>query len=155
MIVDIDGASHNGKLSSLFSRLNGIRSKVSSIFNEMLDDSRVFRRRADDGGDGRAGGSNSGGGSSGSSSGINVPASAVVGFVMYLIAQTAGGIWWAATVQSRNEYLIDQNVKLWQKIETQDLQINHLESGLDERIRGKVRETMSDWGYLRISRKGE
>jgi hypothetical protein len=123
---------------------DGLRTKL----NDMLDDSRVvFRRRAED--------VESRPGPSGGGSGINVPASAVVGFVMYLIAQTAGGIWWAATVQSRNEYLIDQNIKLWGKIETQDLQINRLESGLDERIRGKVRETMDDWGYLRTPRKGE
>jgi len=32
--------------------------------------------------------------------GINVPSSAIVGLLLYLLAQTAGGIWWAATMTS-------------------------------------------------------
>ena len=112
--------------------------------NESLDDSRVFRRRVDDDGGGRSSGN-----------GINVPASAIVGLVMYLIGSAVTGIWWAATMQAKLDNLTSLNGQLWQKNEALQLQINHDENGLDERIRDKAREVLTDWGYLHIPRKNQ
>lgn len=120
---------------------DSVRTKLS----DMLDDSRVFRRRVEEGGGERA--------AAGGGGGINVPASAVVGFVMYLIVQAAGGIWWAATMQAKLDNLTAVNGQLWQKTETQEILINKMENGLDERVRNKAREVLADWGYIHIQRK--
>lgn len=92
---------------------------VRTKLNEMLDDSRVvYRRRVDDG-EGRTSGG-----------GVNVPASAIVGFVMYLIAQTAGGIWWAATLQAKVDHAetdrTREEQRLWDSINNYHLEVNAL-----------------------------
>lgn len=122
---------------------DSVRTKLS----EILDDSRVYRRRAGEDGEARAGG--------GGGNGINVPASAVVGFVMYLVVSAAGGIWWAATMQAKLDNLAALYGQLWQKTETQEILINKLENGLDERVRVKSREVLTDWGYIHVPRKGQ
>lgn len=65
---------------------------------------------------------------------------------IYLIAQLIGSIWWAATLQSDVRYLQQDNVKVWQKVETHDLQLGKL----DEIVRRAVREAMDDAGYIRV-----
>jgi hypothetical protein len=123
------------------SRVRRLFDRLRLLFNQSLDDSQVFRRRADDDpGTFRASGS-----------GVNFP----LGIFLYLIAQLIGGIWWAATMQAKVDSLVSDNARLWQKIEAQEMVQNKLENGLDERIRGKVRETLSDWNYVHIPRKGE
>jgi len=113
--------------------------------NEALDGTGSFyRRRADDMERERP---------MSTSGGIRIPPGLIVGMVMYLIGNTVGGIWWAATTQAKIDNLTADNIKLWQKIETQELLQNRLENNLDERIRGKIRETANDWGLF-ISRKG-
>ena len=82
----------------------------------------------------------------------------LVPLVMYLIGHLVGSVWWAATMQSRLAYSEQRNVELWQLNESNRLKIDNLKSELDEKIRGKVRETMDDFGYLRVrpgSREGE
>ncbi len=135
----VESLPQDRKIRRIF---DGLRTKL----NDMLDDSRVvFRRRAEDiGGEGGRG--NSGGG-------INVPASAIVGFVMYLIVQAAGGIWWAATMQAKLDSLTSLYGQLWQKNEQLQLQINKDENGQDEKIRDKAREVLTDWGYIHVQRK--
>lgn len=65
---------------------------------------------------------------------------------IYLIAQLIGSIWWAATLQSDVRYLQAENVKVWQKVETQELQLEQL----DRTVRRAVREAMEDAGYVRV-----
>lgn len=105
-----------------------------------------YRRRDEDRLRERDRDSSSGGG------GIRIPPSFIVGLVMYLIGNTVGGIWWAATTQAKIDNLAADNTKLWQKIEAQEMIQNRLENNLDERIRGKIRETANDWGLF-VSRK--
>ena len=80
-----------------------------------------------------------------SGSGVNFP----LGILLYLIAQLIGGIWWAATIQAKVDNLLLTNSELVQQNKLQDLQINTLQNGLDERIRGKVKDVFDDWGYNR------
>jgi hypothetical protein len=47
---------------------------------------------------------------------------------LYLIAQLVGGVWWAATLQSDVRYLQQENAKLWQKVETHDLQLARMDA---------------------------
>lgn len=86
---------------------------------------------------------------------IQVPIGVVVTIAIYLIGQLAGSIWWAATLSSKVAYLEQRQGELWQKLEANDLARSKLDSGLDERIRGKIRETMDDWGYLRVRPRKE
>jgi len=122
---------------------DGLRSRIRRLFmamagNDDLDGTASFRRRRDDVEDvPRATKS-------------NVPPW-LLPLIIYLVGQLVGSIWWAATMQSDVKYLQAENLKLWQKIEALDLGREKLDSNLDERIRGKVRETMDDWGYLRVS----
>lgn len=71
--------------------------------------------------------------------------------VIYLVGQLVGSVWWAATMQSDVRYLQTENIKLWQKVETHDLQI----AQLDKIVRSAVKEAMSDANYVRIREKGE
>jgi hypothetical protein len=87
---------------------------------------------------------------------VQVPLGVVVTLVIYLIGQLAGGIWWAATLQSDVRYLQGENMKLWQQNEVLKLKNEKIETGFDEKVRAKVREILDDWGYLRVrSRKEE
>jgi hypothetical protein len=110
----VEALPQGKRLRRLF---DGLRAKL----NDMLDDSRVYRRRSDDV-DSRSG--------SGGGGGINVPASAVVGFVMYLIAQTGGIIWWAATMQARVDHAegdrAREEQRLWDSINNYHLEVNAL-----------------------------
>lgn len=121
----VEALPRERKTSQLRRLFDGFRTKL----NDMLDDSRVFRRRSEDV-EARAVESRSGGNSGGSSSGITVPASAIVGFIMYLIAQTAGGIWWAATVQAKVDHdeqdRSREEQRLWDSINNYHLEINAL-----------------------------
>lgn len=71
--------------------------------------------------------------------------------VIYLVGQLVGSVWWAATMQSDVRYLQSENMKLWQKVETHDLQLQRL----DKIVRDAVKEAMSDANYVRIREKGE
>lgn len=137
----VEALSRERKTSQIRRLLDGLRTK----FNDMLDDSRIFRRRSsEDMSEGRTG---SGGG------GVNIPASAIVGLLMYLLVSAAGGIWWAATMQTKQENQAQTISQLWQKVETQEILINKLENGLDERVRNKAREVLTDWGYIHVPRR--
>lgn len=81
---------------------------------------------------------------------------------LYLIAQLITSIWWAATLQSDVRYLQMRNTELWQKLEAvqliqgqYDKNLVKYDSGLDERVRRSVRETMDDFGYLRVRPQGQ
>jgi len=71
--------------------------------------------------------------------------------VLYLVGQLVGSVWWAATMQSDVRYLQQENLKLWQKVETHDLQLGRL----DETVRKAVKEAMNDSNYVRVGKKGE
>lgn len=86
---------------------------------------------------------------------VQVPVGVIVTVVIYLIGQLCAGIWWAATSQSSLLYLQQRNGELWQLIETQRLRIDKLEREQNDTIRQKVRETMDDWGYLRVRPRKE
>lgn len=120
---------------------DGLRTKL----NDMLDDSRVFRRRSDDLESHIA---------PGGGSGINVPASAIVGFVMYLIAQTAGGIWWAATVQAKVDHdeldRAREEQRLWDSINNYHLEVNALRLDI-----ARVQGAQSDLQSRQPRYKGE
>lgn len=75
----------------------------------------------------------------------------VLPLVMYLVGQLVGGVWWAAMMQSDVRYIQRENVKLWQKVETHDLQMGRL----DTIVRNAVKEAMQDSDYVRIPKKGE
>lgn len=107
------------------------------FLNESLDQTGgMYRRRdeAPDPGTFRASGS-----------GVNFPTA----ILLYLVAQLIGGIWWAATMQARQDYLTAENVKLWQKVETHDLQL----AKMDSLIRAAVKEAMQDADYIRLKEK--
>ena len=70
---------------------------------------------------------------------------------VFLILQSAGAIWWAASLSADVRYLQTDNGKLWQKIEVQDLKLQDAEKHFDERVRGRVKDILEDAGYLRIS----
>jgi hypothetical protein len=70
---------------------------------------------------------------------------------VYLIAQLIGSIWWAATMQSDVRYHRQENLKLWQKVETHDLQL----SRMDSMIRVAVKEAMADADYIRLRKNKE
>jgi len=97
-----------------------------------------------------------------SGQGINFPAV----FFFWTVAQLIGGVWWAATMQSNVNNLTQENAKLWSalaaaeakangRLDTHELQINTVQNNLDERIRAKAREVLTDWGYIHVPRKGE
>lgn len=71
--------------------------------------------------------------------------------LVYLLGQLVGGVWWAATLQSDVRHLERDNTKLWQKVETHDLQLGLL----DKTVRTAVKEAMQDTDYIRLKRKGE
>lgn len=71
--------------------------------------------------------------------------------VIYLVGQLVGSVWWAATMQSDVRYLQNENLKLWQKVETHDIMLGKM----DETIRRAVKDAMQDADYVRIQRKGE
>lgn len=80
----------------------------------------------------------------------------VLPLAMFLVTQLAAGLWWAATSTSDIRYLQTENAKLWQEIGVLKLKNEKLENGFDEKVRIKVRETLDDWGYLRVrARKDE
>ncbi len=126
----------------------GLFAGLAQKWSEALDGTGSFRRRAVDSEiDGYHGG---GGGGRG---GINLPQSFVLGLVMYLIAQGVGGIWWAATQQAKNDSQAAEIVRQDQEIELLKLQNSTLQGNMDERIRGKVREALNDWGYYRPNKE--
>lgn len=128
-----------------YGRLRNFIDSVRIMASDALDGTASFRRR--NGEDGESPSYRSGGG-------ITLPPGLVVGFVLYLVAQGVGGIWWAATMQSRIDVLIADKERLWQKVEVLDLQNTNQQGNIDERIRGRVREALSDWGYIHVPRKG-
>jgi hypothetical protein len=71
--------------------------------------------------------------------------------VLYLIGQLVGSIWWAATMQSDVRYLQQENLKLWQKVETHDLEL----AQLDKIVHAAVRDAMQDADYVRVERGKE
>lgn len=84
------------------------------------------------------------------------PPSWVMPLVLFLVVQTGSGIWWAATSTSDVRYLQAENTKLWQEVGVLKLKNERLETNFDEKVRSKVRETLNDWGFLRVSpRKDE
>jgi len=110
--------------------------------NDSLDDTSVRRRRAEDADPAtfRASGS-----------GINFP----TGVLLYLVAQLIGGIWWAATMQAKVDYLTAENAKVWQKNEVLEMRLSKADSEFSEKVRAKVRETIDDLNLIRIHRRGE
>lgn len=86
---------------------------------------------------------------------VQVPVGVIVTVVIYLVGQLCAGIWWAATSQSSILYLQQRNGELWQLIETQRLRVDKLERDQDQVIRNTVRETMDDWGYVRVRPRKE
>jgi hypothetical protein len=85
---------------------------------------------------------------------IEIPFSAIVAITLYLIGNLVTSIWWAATIQSNQQHqqvqiTINQQqqqqemIKLWQKVETHDLQL----ARMDTMIRQAVREALVDAGY--------
>lgn len=70
---------------------------------------------------------------------------------IFLLGQLIGGVWWAASLQSDVRYLQADNVKLWQKVETQELKLGQI----DKIVREAVREALEDANYVHVKRKGE
>jgi hypothetical protein len=126
----------------------GIFAGLAQKWSEALDGTGAFRRRAMDP---EVEGYRSNGG--GGRGGINLPQSFVLGLVMYLIAQGVGGIWWAATQQAKNDSQAAELVRLNEEVSVLKLQNSTQQSNMDERIRGKVREALDDWGYYRPSKE--
>lgn len=73
---------------------------------------------------------------------VQVPLSVIVTLSIYLVGQLVGGIWWAATLQSDVKYQQQDSMKLWQKVETHDLQLARMEV----LIRTSVKEALADAG---------
>ena len=74
----------------------------------------------------------------------------VLPLAIFLVTQLAASLWWAATSTSDIRYLQAENAKLWQEIGVLKLKNEKIETGFDEKVRVKVRETLDDWGYLRV-----
>lgn len=136
MVVDAIPASRRQE------RLRRFWDSLMNKLNETLEDTGIYRRRSADATPAERQG------------GMNIPSGLIVGLILYLVAQGVGGIWWAATMQSRVETLQIENGKLWDRIGLHDLQQNKIENNFDERVRGQVREALTDWGYIHIPRKG-
>lgn len=81
-----------------------------------------------------------------SGSGINFP----TGVLLFLVVQTASAIWWAATVQSQNNYLTQQNLEHRDRITVLEMRLNKGDAEFHERVRAKVKEIIDDYGYLRV-----
>jgi len=126
--------------------------RILAWLNESLDGTGSFyRRRANDQDDDSSflRRTNSGGG-------INLPSGLIVGFVLYLVAQTAGGIWWAATMQAKVDYYQQDNIKLWQKVETHELQLGKMNDIIRQAVRESMQESEQEAEYIRLhNRKGD
>jgi hypothetical protein len=79
----------------------------------------------------------------------------LVGLVVYLVGQLIGGIWWAATIQARQDFFILQVNDLTNRVAVVEMRLNKYDSDFNERVRSKVRETVDDLNLIRIRNKGE
>lgn len=79
----------------------------------------------------------------------------LVGLATYLVAQLIGGIWWAATIQARQEFLVLQVNEIAGRVSVIEMRLNKNDTDFGERVRGKVRETIDDLDLIRIRRQGE
>lgn len=75
----------------------------------------------------------------------------LIPLMMWMVLQLVGSIWWAATKDSDIRYLQNENLKLWQKVETHDLMLGRME----KMIRDAVKEEMADANYVRVGKKGD
>jgi hypothetical protein len=82
---------------------------------------------------------------------VEIPFGVIVTLVLYLIGQLVGSVWWAATLQSDVRYAQREDAKIWQKVETHDLQLGKL----DTIVRNAVKEAMSDAGIRNRSLREE
>lgn len=79
----------------------------------------------------------------------------LIGLVIFLVTQLIGGIWWAATIQARQDFFILQVTDLSSRVGVLEMRLNKADAEFNERVRGRVRETIDDLNLLRIRAKGE
>ena len=79
----------------------------------------------------------------------------VMGLVIFLVTQLIGGIWWAATIQARQDFFILQVNDITNRVAVLEMRLNKNDTDFNERVRGKVRETIDDLNLIRIRAKGE
>jgi len=79
----------------------------------------------------------------------------LVGLVIYLVGQLIGGIWWAATIQARQEFFILQVNELTSRVGVLEMRLNKNDTDFNERVRTKVRETIDDLDLIRIRNRGD
>lgn len=78
----------------------------------------------------------------------------LVGLVVYLVGQLIGGIWWAATIQARQDFFILQMNDLTSRVSVLEMRVNKNDTDFNERVRNKVRETVDDLNLIRIRARG-
>jgi hypothetical protein len=79
----------------------------------------------------------------------------LIGLVIFLVTQLIGGIWWAATIQARQEFFILQVTELTSRVGVLEMRINKNDTDFNERVRTRVRETIDDLDLIRIRNRGE
>lgn len=79
----------------------------------------------------------------------------LIGLVIFLVTQLIGGIWWAATIQARQDFFILQVTELTERVGVLEMRLNKADADFNERVRGRVRETIDDLDLIRIRSKGE
>lgn len=79
----------------------------------------------------------------------------LIGLVIYLVTQLIGSIWWAATIQARQDFFILQVSELTERVGLLEMRLNKNDTEFNEKVRGNVRETIDDLNLLRIRSKGE
>lgn len=79
----------------------------------------------------------------------------LIGLVIFLVTQLIGGIWWAATIQARQEFFILQVNELTSRVGVLEMRLNKNDTEFNERVRTRVRETIDDLDLIRIRNRGE
>lgn len=79
----------------------------------------------------------------------------LVPLIMWSILQLVGSIWWAATMQAKQDVCLSRIDKADGKIEVLEMRANNNDATFGEKVRSKVRETIDDLDLIRVRRKDE
>jgi hypothetical protein len=79
----------------------------------------------------------------------------LIPLMMWSVLQLVGSIWWAATMQAKQDVCLGRIDKADGKIEVLEMRANNNDATFGERVRAKVRETIDDLDLIRVRRKDE
>lgn len=79
----------------------------------------------------------------------------LIPLVMWSIIQLVGSIWWAATIQAKQEFMLLKLNDVEGRTSVLEMRANKNDTDFGERVRAKVRETIDDMDLIRVRRKDE